>query len=105
MKARYLIAAAIVSLSANVYAADGGEAVFKKSSCTSCHNLDKKALGPSLKDISAKYAGNSGAQAKLEAKVRSGGSGSFGTMPMPPTPKSISDGDIKSIVSWILSLK
>ncbi|OGS93624.1 MAG: cytochrome C [Gallionellales bacterium GWA2_59_43] len=106
MKTRYLIAAAAaLSLSATAFAADNGEAVFKKSSCVSCHQLDKKSVGPSLKDVSAKYAGDKGAQAKLETKVRSGGSGSFGTMPMPATPKTVADADIKTMVAWILSQK
>ena len=106
MKTRYLIAAAAaLSLSANAYAADGGDAVFKKNNCGSCHQLDKKSVGPSLKDISAKYAGDKGAQAKLETKVRNGGSGSFGAMPMPPTPKNVADADIKAMVAWALSQK
>jgi len=104
MKSRYLIAAAALTLSAAAYAADG-EATFKKSSCGACHQLEKKSVGPSLKDISAKYAGDKGAQAKLETKVRSGGSGTFGPMPMPATPKTVSDADIKTIVAWILTQK
>jgi len=106
MKTRYLIAAAAaLSLSATAFAADSGDAVFKKSNCGSCHAPDKKSVGPSLKDISAKYAGDKGAQAKLETKVRNGGSGSFGGMPMPATPKTVGDADIKAMVSWILSQK
>jgi cytochrome c len=58
-----------------------------------------------LADIAAKYKDNKDAQAKLEAKTRSGGAGSFGTMPMPPTAKTISDGDIKTRVTWVLSQK
>lgn len=106
MKIRYLIAAAAaLSLSTTAFASDNGEASFKKSSCVSCHQQDKKSVGPSLKDISAKYAADKGAQAKLEAKVRTGGSGSFGSMPMPATPKTVADADIKAMVTWILSLK
>ena len=106
MKVRYLIAmTAALSVSATAFAADDGEALFKKSSCVSCHTLDKKSVGPALKDISAKYAGDKTAQAKLETKVRNGGSGSFGSMPMPPTAKSVSDENIKSMVAWVLSLK
>ncbi len=106
MKVRYLIAmTAALSVSATAFAADSGEAVFNKSSCVSCHMLDKKAVGPSLKDIAAKYAGDKTAQAKLETKVRNGGSGSFGQMPMPATQKTVSDADIKAMVGWILSLK
>ena len=103
MKARYLIAMTALSVSAIAFAADDGEALFKKSNCVACHAVAKKTVGPALKDIAAKYKGNKGAQAQLEAKVRSGGKDSFGTMPMPATPKSVSDGDIKTMVTWILS--
>ncbi|MCK9199788.1 MAG: c-type cytochrome [Gallionella sp.] len=106
MKTRYLIAAAAaLTLSATAFAADNGEATFKKSSCVSCHQLDKKSVGPALKDISAKYASDKAAQTKLETKVRNGGSGAFGTMPMPATPKTVADADIKAMVAWILSQK
>ena len=106
MKVRYLIAlTAALSVSATAFAADDGEALLKKSNCAACHNVAKKTVGPALKDIAAKYKDDKEAQAKLEKKVRSGGAGSFGTMPMPPTGKSVSDGDIKTLVTWILGLK
>ncbi len=108
MKALYLAAiTASICFSATAFAADEGEALFNKSGCGSCHTPAKSGIGPSLKDISAKYAGDKQAQAKLEKKVRSGGSGSFPNMmmPMPATPASVSDADIKSIVTWILGQK
>jgi len=104
MQARYLIAiAASLSVSATAFAAADGEALFKQSNCSMCHAAASASLGPSLKDISAKYAKVQGAQAQLEAKVRNGGKGSFGSMPMPATPKSVSDENVKTIVHWILS--
>lgn len=106
MKARYLIAiAASLSISATAFAAADGETLFKQSNCGMCHAAASASLGPSLKDISAKYAKVEGAQSKLAAKVRNGGKGSFGSMPMPATPKSVSDESIKTIVHWILSQK
>ena len=107
LKTRYLLATvAALLLPATAFAADNGEAVFKKNICVSCHQLDKKSVGPALNDIAAKYAGDKNAQAKLETKVRNGGSGSFGTMPMPAnSEKTISDADIKVAVAWIRSLK
>ena len=105
MKLRYLVAlAASLTVSTACFAADG-EALFKSSGCTACHKIDGKAVGPSFKQIAEKYKGDAGAQAKLEAKVRSGGAGSFGSMAMPPVQKSVSDETIKTIVSWALSLK
>lgn len=104
MKARYLIAiAASLSVSATAFAAADGGALFNSSNCAMCHAPASASLGPSLKDIAAKYAKNGGAQAQLEAKVRNGGKGSFGSMPMPATPKSVSDESIKTMVQWILS--
>ncbi len=106
MKMHYLIAmTAALSVSSAAFAADEGEGLFKKNNCAACHAAAKKTVGPSLADIAAKYKGDKGAQAKLEAKVRSGGKDSFGTMPMPATAKSVSDGDIKTMVTWILSQK
>ncbi len=106
MKASYLVAmTAALSVSAVAFAADDGEALFKKNNCVACHAVATKTVGPALKDVAAKYKGDKGAQAQLEAKVRSGGKGSFGTMPMPATPKSVSDGDIKTMVTWVLNQK
>ena len=106
MKTCYLIAmTAALTVSTAAFAADDGEALFKKSSCVSCHSVAKKSVGPAFKDVAAKYAGDKTAQAKLEAKVRNGGAGSFGSMPMPATPKSVSDENIKAIVSWVLTQK
>ncbi len=105
MKILYLAVTAALSVSATAFAASDGEALFKQNNCAACHAAANKSVGPSLKDIAAKYAGDKGAQAKLETKVRNGGVGSFGTMPMPATAKSVSDGDIKTMVAWTLSQK
>jgi len=106
MKIRYFIAmAASISISASAFAADDGEALFKKSGCSACHSVAAKVVGPALKDVAAKYAGDKKAQAMLEKKVRSGGSGSFASMPMPATAASVSDESIKTMVTWILGLK
>lgn len=106
MKTRYFVAlTAALSFSAAAFASGSGQDVFKASNCAACHATDRKSVGPALKDIALKYASDKEAQAKLEKKVRSGGSGAFGTMPMPATPKTVSDGDIKAMVAWILSIK
>lgn len=85
--------------------AEDGATLAKKSNCTTCHAVDKKVLGPAFKDIAEKYKSEQNAQAMLEKKVRGGGSGAWGKMPMPATAKSVSDSDIKDIVQWVLSLK
>jgi cytochrome c len=104
MKFRYLIALSVaLSISATVFASDDAETLFKKSGCAACHKIDGKSVGPSYKDVAAKYKDDKAAHAKLEAKIRSGGKGSFGSMPMPP--QKISDADIKTLVTWVLSQK
>ena len=106
MKTRYLVAMAVaLSVSSAAFAADDAAAMFKQSNCTTCHAPDKKMVGPSLKAIALKYAGNAEAQALLEKKVRAGGGGVWGSMPMPRTAAAVSDEKIKAIVEWILSTK
>jgi cytochrome c len=82
--------------------ADGAQLVTKYN-CQTCHGLDKKLVGPAFKDIAKKYAGDKAALEKLEAKVRDGGTGVWGQIPMPPN--SVPDADLKTLVEWILSLK
>lgn len=84
--------------------ASADEALAKAKNCMSCHAIDKKIVGPSYKDVAKKYAGQADAAAKLEAKVKKGGSGVFGTVPMPPNP-AVSDADIKKLVAWVLATK
>lgn len=99
-----LIAAAGALLATQAMAAEDGLALAQKNACMSCHQVDKKVVGPSYKDVAAKYRGDKTAEAKLVEKVKKGGSGVWGPVPMPPHPQ-MSDADIKTIVHWILSLK
>ena len=78
------------------------EALAKKHNCLACHAVDKKVVGPAYKDIAAKYKGQSVA-AKLEEKVKKGGVGAWGQIPMPPN-AAVPDADIKKLVDWILKL-
>jgi len=83
--------------------ASANQALAQKSGCLACHSVDKKVLGPSFKDVAAKYKGDKGAEAKLVAKVKAGGSGVWGPMPMPANSPQVKDEDIKTIVQWVLS--
>ena len=74
----------------------------KKSNCIACHAVDKKLVGPSYQDVAKKYAADKTAQAKLIEKVKKGGSGVWGAVPMPPN-AAVNDGDIKTLVKWILA--
>jgi cytochrome c len=80
------------------------EELAKKNACTACHAIDKKLVGPAYKDVAAKYKGDPSAQAKLEEKVKKGGSGVWGQVPMPPN-SNVKDEDVKTLVKWVLSLK
>lgn len=81
-----------------------GEEIMTKSGCMACHTKDKKLVGPALKDIGAKYKGQD-VTTKLMEKVRKGGSGVFGPIPMAPNPPDkISDADLKTAVEWVLKL-
>ena len=89
-----------VLLALTAYA--GPEESLTKAGCMACHAKDKKLVGPSFKDIAAKYKGQD-AVAKLTEKVRKGGSGSFGPIPMSPNgPDKISDADLKESIEFIL---
>lgn len=84
--------------------AEDGKALAQKSGCLACHSVDAKILGPAYKDVAAKYKGDKGAEAKLVEKVKKGGSGVWGPMPMPANSPNVKDEDIKTIVHWVLSL-
>jgi len=84
--------------------AAAAEALMKKDGCAACHAVDKKIVGPSYQEVAAKYKGDAGAAAKLIKKVKDGGSGVWGPVPMPPN-TTTSDADIKNLVDWILTLK
>lgn len=96
-----LLAAVAVAFSAPAWA--DPEAAMKKGNCLTCHTKDKKLVGPAFKDIAAKYKGQADAPAKLFDKVRKGGSGVWGPVPMAPNPASaISDADLKAAIEFIL---
>ena len=80
-----------------------GQAMMQKYGCAACHAVDKTIVGPAYNQVAAKYRGDKTAAAKLEQKVKAGGSGVWGAVPMPPN-TAVPDADIKALVSWILSL-
>ena len=107
MKALLIMVAAAGSLLAATQAGAvdmaAGQALAQKSGCLACHSVDKKIIGPSYKDVAAKYKGQKDAEAKLIEKVKKGGSGTWGPMPMPPNSPAVKDDDIKTLVQWVLA--
>ena len=102
MKAVYvaMMAAAGIVMTGQAHA---DEALAKAKNCMSCHAIDKKLVGPAYKDVAAKYKGDAGAVDKLAAKVKAGGKGVWGEIPMPPN--NVSDDEAKKLATWVLSQK
>lgn len=95
---------AAIAVSAAALPATANEELAKKNACTACHAIDKKVVGPAFKEVAAKYRNDKGAEAKLVDKVKKGGVGVWGQVPMPPN-AAVSDADVKTLVKWVLSLK
>lgn len=101
MKTTRLLLASLALVSLSAWAATPDEAM-SKAGCLACHTKDKKVVGPAYKDVAAKYKGQD-VTAKLMEKVRKGGSGVYGPVPMPPNPpEKISDADLKAVIEAIL---
>jgi cytochrome c len=82
--------------------AQASEELAKKYMCLTCHTVDKKLVGPAYHDVAVKYKGDKGAEARLVDKVKKGGVGVWGQIPMPPNDK-VPDADLKTLVKWVLS--
>jgi cytochrome c len=76
----------------------------QKKNCLACHAADKKVIGPSYKDVAAKYVGQKDAADKLAQKILKGGSGVWGAVPMPANPQ-VNDAEAKTLATWVLSTK
>jgi cytochrome c len=98
-----LIAAAL-GLSFMSGAALASADLAKAKNCLACHAADKKVVGPSYKDVAAKYASDKDAVAKLAKKIREGGVGNWGQIPMPANPQ-VSDAEAQTLARWVLSQK
>ncbi len=80
------------------------QALATSRNCMTCHAVDKKLVGPSYKDVAAKYANQKDAADKLAVKIMKGGSGVWGAIPMPANPQ-VNEADAKKLSAWILSQK
>jgi cytochrome c len=102
-----LLPSMLAALALAVFAASPAMAnleLAQKKACLACHSVDNKIVGPAYKDVAKKYRGQKGIEAKLAEKVRKGGKGAWGEVPMPANTQ-VSEAEAKQLVSWILSLK
>mgnify|MGYP002665191291 FL=1 len=78
------------------------QALATSKNCMACHAVDKKLVGPSYKDVAAKYAGQKDAVDKLAVKIIKGGSGVWGPIPMPPNAQ-VNEADAKKLATWVMT--
>ncbi|MEJ5268995.1 MAG: c-type cytochrome [Hydrogenophilus sp.] len=95
------VAGVVVTVAAPAMAEDAS-ALAKAKGCMACHAIDKKLVGPSYQDLAKKYT--EADVPKLVEKVKKGGAGVWGPVPMPPHPQ-VAEADIEKIVRWVLTLK
>lgn len=104
MKYRLLAILALVASATPSLANEAALQLAQKNNCVACHAADKKLVGPSWAEIAKKYAGVPAAEAQLVAKVKKGGAGVWGPVPMPPN-VTVKDADIKTLVQYVLGSK
>jgi len=102
MKAVYvaMMAAAGIVMAGQVQA---DEALAKSKNCMACHAIDKKLVGPAYKEVAAKYKGDAKAPAMLAEKIKAGGKGVWGQIPMPPN--NVTPEEASKLAAWVLSQK
>jgi len=98
---RVLLTAALISCTVAPAFAD--QALATAKNCMACHAVDKKLVGPSYKDVAAKYKGDASAADKMAVKIIKGGSGVWGPVPMPANAQ-VNEADAKKLATWILGM-
>ena len=102
MKTSFLfIAAALVMATTGVVSAD--QRLAQSKACLSCHQVDRKVVGPALKDVAKKYKGDAKAEDHIEGVIKNGSKGVWGAVPMPKQPQ-VNDADAATLAKWIMSL-
>ena len=105
MKSLILSAAAATLALTAALPVQASDELAKKHLCTTCHVVKgTKTIGPTYADVAKKYAGQKDAEARLADKVKKGGQGVWGQVPMPPN-AAVPDADVKALVKWLLSVK
>lgn len=101
---RFVVSAAALLACGGAMALDAAaaKALAAKSACLACHAADKKVVGPAYQEVAAKHKGQADAVAKVAARIKSGGSGLYGPVPMPPQ-ASLKDDELKLLAEWVLA--
>ena len=99
-----IMSIAIASMALASGAAFASADLAKAKNCLACHSADKKLVGPAYNDIAAKYAKDKDATAKLAKKIREGGVGAWGQVPMPANPQ-VSEAEAQTLAKWVLAGK
>ena len=99
-----MILVASLAAAAVIPSARASADLAKAKACMACHTVASKLVGPSYKDVAAKYAKDAGAEARLALKIQKGSSGTWGPIPMPANPQ-VSDAEAKKLAKWILAQK
>ena len=97
-----MMAAAGIVMAGQAYADEGAD-LAKAKNCMACHAIDKKLVGPAYKDVAAKYKGDPKAQEMLAVKIKTGGKGVWGQIPMPPN--NVTPEEASKLAAWVLSQK
>ncbi|RZL98666.1 MAG: c-type cytochrome [Variovorax sp.] len=99
MKKAFVLAAGLCGILAPAWA---DLALARSKNCMSCHAVERKVLGPAFKDVAARYKGQAGAADMLAAKIRKGGAGVWGPVPMPAN-NQVSEAEAKALATWVLA--
>jgi len=105
MTSTSLLAVALLALTSSAALAQNAaaaKALASKSACMACHAVDKKLVGPAFKEVAAKHKGQADALEKVSARIKSGGSGMYGPVPM-PAQAQLKDDELKLLAGWILA--
>ena len=102
MKRSLLVMVAMAAMASGSAMANADLA--KAKNCMACHAVANKVIGPAYKDVAAKYAGQKDAEDKLVQKVMKGGSGAWGSVPMPANGQ-VTEAEARTLVKWVLSQK
>jgi cytochrome c len=104
MKTLALSASLGLALASSAALAADAQELLKEKACLSCHQLDKKLVGPAYKDVAAKYKTRKDAEAYLAKKIKEGSTGVWGPIPMPPN-GTVSEDEAKTLATYVLNVK